>query len=170
MTSLAANGQHLTKESRTGFPLGRCHASLASLGSVRRGLRKFQASRPRPPSRDLSGWNSQPKQVWRAQAVLLGADGIGANAVMRAAGISSKSCAWRWQQRLTEAGTDGVLADNIRPSRISPPDTTLVERAAALTVAEPPGESHAPDSYRRGLYGQRPSGAPYLAQPRPAAA
>jgi len=44
-----------------------------------------------------------------------------------------------------EAGTDGLLIDKTRPSRIPPLDVALdvavVERAVALTLTEPPGET-----------------------------
>ena len=54
---------------------------------------------------------------------------------------TSKTCVWRWQQRFMEAGTDGLLIDKTRPSRIPPLDAAVVERAVALTLTEPPGET-----------------------------
>ena len=84
--------------------------------------------------------NSPQKHVWRAQIVLLSADGIGTNEIMRAAG-TSKTCVWRWQQRFMEAGTDGLLIDKTHPSRIPPLDAAVVERAVALTLTKPPGET-----------------------------
>jgi transposase len=53
----------------------------------------------------------------------------------------SKTCVWRWQQRFMEAGADGLLVDKTRPSRIPPLGATVVERAVALTLTEPPGET-----------------------------
>jgi len=88
--------------------------------------------------------NSPQKHVWRTQIVLLSADGVGTNEIMRVTG-TSKTCVWRWQQRFMEAGTDGLLIDKTRPSRIPPLDVALdvavVERAVALTLTEPPGET-----------------------------
>jgi transposase len=68
------------------------------------------------------------------------ADGVGTNEIMRVTG-TSKTCVWRWQQRFMEAGTDGLLVDKTRPSRIPALDATVVERAVALTLTEPPGET-----------------------------
>ena len=59
------------------------------------------------------------KHVWRAQIVLLTADGVGTNEIMRRTG-KSKTCVWRWQERFIEAGFDGLLRDKTRPSRIQP--------------------------------------------------
>ena len=84
--------------------------------------------------------NSPQKHVWRAQIVLLSADGVGTNEIMRATG-TSKTCVWRWQQRFMEAGTDGLLVDKTRPSRIPPLDAAVIERVVALTLTEPPGET-----------------------------
>ena len=47
--------------------------------------------------------NSPQKHVWRAWIVLLSADGVGTNAIMRTTG-TSKTCVWRWQRRFMEAG------------------------------------------------------------------
>ncbi len=84
--------------------------------------------------------NSPQKHVWRAQIVLLSADSVGTNEIMRVTG-TSKTCVWRWQQRFMEAGTDGLLIDKTRPSRIPPLDEAVIERVVALTLAEPPGET-----------------------------
>jgi Homeodomain-like domain len=63
--------------------------------------------------------NTPQKHVWRAEIVLLTADGVGTNAVMRRTG-KSKTCVWRWQERFLEEGFDGLLRDKTRPSRIKP--------------------------------------------------
>ena len=42
--------------------------------------------------------NAPQKHVWRATIVLLSADGVGTNAIMRQTG-TSKTCVWRWQER-----------------------------------------------------------------------
>jgi DNA invertase Pin-like site-specific DNA recombinase len=39
--------------------------------------------------------NAPQKHVWRADIVLLTADGVGTNEIMRRTG-KSKTCVWRW--------------------------------------------------------------------------
>jgi hypothetical protein len=46
----------------------------------------------------VSGRNSPQKHVWRAEIVLLTADGCGTNDIMRRAG-KAKTAVWRWQER-----------------------------------------------------------------------
>src|SRR5450631_4142377 len=60
--------------------------------------------------------NSPQKHVWRAKIILLSADGVGTNEIMRETG-TSKTCVWRWQERFKEEGVDGLLRDKTRPSR-----------------------------------------------------
>src|SRR6202041_461929 len=71
--------------------------------------------------------NASQKHVWRANIVLLSADGVGTNEIMRRTG-KSKTCVWRWQERFMQAGCDGLLHDKTRPSRIPPLGSDLVER------------------------------------------
>jgi transposase len=47
--------------------------------------------------------NTPHKHVWRAEIVLLSADGVGTNEIMRRTG-KSKTCVWRWQERFMQAG------------------------------------------------------------------
>ena len=84
--------------------------------------------------------NAAQKHVWRARIVLLSADGIGTNAIMRRTG-KSKTCVWRWQERFAEQGVDGLLRDKTRPSRIPPLPPEVAERVVGLTFSEPPGEA-----------------------------
>jgi DNA invertase Pin-like site-specific DNA recombinase len=63
--------------------------------------------------------NSPQKHVWRAQIVLLTADGVDTNEIMRRTGIS-KVTVRRWQERFMRAGVAGLLRDETRPSRIPP--------------------------------------------------
>jgi transposase len=51
--------------------------------------------------------------VWRARIVLLTADGVGTNAIMRQTG-KSKATIWRWQERFMAQGFDGLLYDKTR--------------------------------------------------------
>jgi transposase len=84
--------------------------------------------------------NAPQKHVWRARIVLLTADGLGTNAIMRETG-KSKTCVWRWQERFAEAGVEGLLCDKTRPSRIPPLGAQVAERVVALTLQDPPGET-----------------------------
>jgi transposase len=88
----------------------------------------------------IANRNSPQKQVWRAQIVLLTADGHGTTEIMRQAGVA-KTAVWRWQERFMQAGVDGLLRDQTRPSRIPPLGPELAERVVALTLANPPGET-----------------------------
>jgi transposase len=84
--------------------------------------------------------NAAQKHVWRAEIVLLSADGVGTNEIMRRTG-TSKTCVWRWQERFMEEGFDGLLRDKTRPSRVAPLGVEVAERVVALTQTEPPGET-----------------------------
>src|SRR6202166_3140066 len=84
--------------------------------------------------------NAPQKHAWRAAIVLLTADGVGTNEIMRQTG-KSKTCVWRWQERFMEDGFDGLLRDKTRPSRIKPLGAEAAERVAALTLGDPPGET-----------------------------
>jgi hypothetical protein len=52
--------------------------------------------------------NSPQKHVWRANIVLLTADGCGTAWVMRRAGVS-KTAVWRWQARFMTEDVNGLL-------------------------------------------------------------
>src|SRR6202035_2110081 len=54
--------------------------------------------------------NSPQKHVWRAKIVLLSADGVGTNEIMRQTG-TSKTCVWRWQERFMAEGFEGLLRE-----------------------------------------------------------
>lgn len=83
--------------------------------------------------------NAPQKHVWRAEIVLLPADGVGTGEVMRRIG-KSKTDVWRWQERFAAEGCDGPLRDKTRQSRIPPLGPDVGERVVALTLADPPGE------------------------------
>src|SRR6202521_2531960 len=84
--------------------------------------------------------NAPQKHVWRAQIVMLSAEGAGTNAIMRETG-KSKTCVWRWQERFAAEGVDGLLRDKTRPSRIPKLDPSVAERVVALTMEAPPHEA-----------------------------
>ncbi|TGR95023.1 IS630 family transposase, partial [Mesorhizobium sp. M2E.F.Ca.ET.209.01.1.1] len=83
--------------------------------------------------------NAPQKHVWRAEIVLLPADGVGTGEVMRRIG-KSKTDVWRWQERFAAEGCDGLLRDKTRQWRIPPLGPDVGERVVALTLADPPGE------------------------------
>src|SRR4051794_39320670 len=84
--------------------------------------------------------NSPQKHVWRAQIVVLTADGLGTNEIMRRTD-KSKTCLWRWQERFMHEGVNGLLRDKTRPARVAPLAPAIGERIVALTQADPPGET-----------------------------
>src|SRR5271154_4227929 len=84
--------------------------------------------------------NAPHKHVWRAEIVLLSANGVGTHEIMRRTG-KSKTCVWRWQERFMQAGYDGLLRDKTRPSRIPPLGSDIAERVVALTRTDPPVEA-----------------------------
>src|SRR5277367_6776690 len=84
--------------------------------------------------------NAPQKHVWRAEIVLLSADGVGTNEIMRQTG-KSKTCVWRWQERFMQEGYGGLLRDKTRPSRIPPLRSGIAERVVALTRTDPPAET-----------------------------
>src|SRR5271155_878822 len=84
--------------------------------------------------------NAPHRHVWRAEIVLLSANGVGTHEIMRRTG-KSKTCVWRWQERFMQAGYDGLLRDKTRPSRIPPLGSDIAERVVALTRTDPPVEA-----------------------------
>jgi transposase len=84
--------------------------------------------------------NTPHKHVWRAEIVLLSANGVGTNEIMRQTG-KSKTCVWRWQERFMQEGYDGLLRDKTRPSRIPLMGSNIIEHVVSLTQADPPTEA-----------------------------
>ncbi len=80
------------------------------------------------------------KHVWRARIVLLSADRLGTNAIMRKTG-KAKTVVWRWQERFMVAGVDGLLCDKTRPPGKAPTAPETIDRVLALTLAPPPHEA-----------------------------
>jgi transposase len=80
------------------------------------------------------------KHVWRAQIVLLAADGCGTAESMRNASVS-KTVVWRWQERFMTDGVAGLLRDKTRPSRIPSLEAEIAARVVSATHADPPGET-----------------------------
>jgi transposase len=76
--------------------------------------------------------------VWRADIILLTAEGHGTAEIMRRAGVA-KTAVWGWQERFMVAGVDGLLRDKTRPSRIPPLSGDIAERV--VTLGPPPAET-----------------------------
>src|SRR4249920_2160526 len=83
--------------------------------------------------------NSLQKHVWRARIVLMTADGVGTNTIMRQTG-KSKVTVWRWQERFMAQGVDGLLRDKTRPSRNRRLPATVHDRTFGLTLTDPRAE------------------------------
>jgi hypothetical protein len=77
-----------------------------------------------------TGRNSPQKHVWRAQIVLLTANGCGHDGTTRRTG-TSKTSVWRWQERFLAERVPGLLRDKSRPSRIPPLGAELEARVVA---------------------------------------
>jgi transposase len=84
--------------------------------------------------------NSAQKHVWRAQIVLLTADGCGTMELTRRSG-TSKTSVWRWQDRFLAEGVPGLLCDKTRRSRIPALSADVQARVVAATQAAPVGET-----------------------------
>ncbi len=84
--------------------------------------------------------NTPQKHAWRARIVLLTADGLGTNAIMRETGMA-KTTVWRWQERFMEAGVEGLLSDKTRPPGKAPVETDRIAKLIRLTHEAPPGEA-----------------------------
>jgi transposase len=63
--------------------------------------------------------NTPQKAVWRAQIVLLAADGLTATTIAAAAAKSVLTVR-RWRRRYIAKGVDGLLKDATRPPRRKP--------------------------------------------------
>ena len=120
-----------------GFPRFGLRASLAH---AHRDFHHDHAIRSQPPRNDYQRQQRVAEARLRAAIVLLSADGVGTNDIMRRT-AKSKTCVWRWQERFMEEGTDGLLRDKTRPSRIPPLGPEVAERVVALTLTDPSAET-----------------------------
>src|SRR6266568_4006259 len=87
----------------------------------------------------IGSGNSPQKHVWRAQIVLLSAEGVGTMAIQRETG-KGKPTIWRWQARFMAEGVDGLLHEATRPAGKPPLTAAVIERVVEMTLAEPQGE------------------------------
>ena len=88
----------------------------------------------------IGSGNSLQKHVWRAQILLLSADGVGTMEIQRQTG-KGKPTIWRWQARFMAEGVDGLLHEATRPGRKKPLAAATIERVVAMTLAAPLGEA-----------------------------
>src|SRR5271154_3298986 len=84
--------------------------------------------------------NSPQKHVWRAQIVLLTADGCGTMELTPRSG-TSKTSVWQWQERFLAEGVAGLLRDETRRSRIPPLSAEVQASVVAATQTAPSGET-----------------------------
>jgi transposase len=84
--------------------------------------------------------NSLQKHVWRAEIVLLTADGLGTNEIIRRTG-KSKPSVWRWQERFMTDGVDGLLRDKTRRPGKPPIAASIVAEIIEKTLHETPPEA-----------------------------
>jgi len=86
--------------------------------------------------------NTPRKLAWRAEIVLVTADGQGTVEIMRRTGMS-KPTVWRWQARYLEEGVPGLKRDKTRPSRVPPLPREVRLKVITKTVQEaPPNATH----------------------------
>jgi transposase len=83
------------------------------------------------------------KHVWRAQIVLLSADGAGTMEITRQVGVSKRTI-WRWQDRYCQQGVEGLRHDRIRPGRLPPLAADTIRAVVEKTLQESPpdGATH----------------------------
>ena len=99
------SGSNLTFESRLGFLL----VADVRVWRMRTGISITVKPWDRKRLKAiLKNSNAPQKHVWRAQIVLLSADGLGTNEIMRQTG-KSKTCVWRWQERYMQEDVAGLL-------------------------------------------------------------
>ena len=86
--------------------------------------------------------NTPQKVVWRARIVLLASEGLTAEAIAPAVGKSLLTVR-RWRRRYVSKGTDGLLRDATRPSRVKPLSPETIKQVVHMTLHEkPPNASH----------------------------
>ena len=84
--------------------------------------------------------NGPKKPVWRAQIILLTADGCGTVEIMRGSGASN-TAVWVWQERFMPEGVAGLLRNKTRPWCIVPLGAAVETRVLQTTLSEvPPDE------------------------------
>jgi transposase len=86
--------------------------------------------------------NTPQKIAKRARIVLLTADGLSVNAIMRKAG-ASKTSVWNWPKRFLEAGVAGLLKDRSKkPGKAPLPDAVRHRVVEMVATERPPNATH----------------------------
>lgn len=86
--------------------------------------------------------NTPAKVVWRAKIVLATAAGETVKSICRLTG-KSKPCVWRWQERFSQEGIEGLKRDKTRPPGRKPISEAKKARVLTRTVTElPPNATH----------------------------
>jgi len=80
------------------------------------------------------------KHVWRAQIILLTANGLGTHAIMSRTG-KSKTTVWRWQERFMNEGVAGIVRDATRPPGREPISPHRISAVVRQTLEPPPSEA-----------------------------
>ena len=81
--------------------------------------------------------NTPQKIAKRARIVLLTADGLSVNAIMREA-KSSKTSVWNWPKRFIEAGIEGLLRDKSKKPGKAPLADAVKARVVEMAVTQRP--------------------------------
>jgi transposase len=84
--------------------------------------------------------NRPRKHIERAQIVLASADRHPVQQVAHSIGVS-RPTVWRWQQRFSESGVDGLLRDKTRKPGKAPIAAETATRVVAMACTEPPHEA-----------------------------
>lgn len=89
-----------------------------------------------------SNGNTAQKIARRARIVLLTADGLSVNAIMRAAG-ASKTSVWNWPKRFLEAGIDGLKKDRTKkPGKAPLADAVKAKVVEMAATRRPENATH----------------------------
>jgi|SRR5581483_9682945 len=89
-----------------------------------------------------SNGNTAQKVAKRARIVLLTADGLSVNAIMRAA-QASKTSVWNWPKRFIEAGIDGLRKDKTKkPGKAPLPDAVKAKVVEMAVTSRPENATH----------------------------
>jgi len=89
-----------------------------------------------------SNGNTPQKLAKRARIVLLAADGLSVNAIMREVG-ASKTSVWNWPKRFLEAGVAGLLKDKSKkPGKAPLPEAVRQRVVEMAATGRPPNATH----------------------------
>lgn len=84
--------------------------------------------------------NTPQKIARRARIVLLAADGLSVNAIMRETG-AGKTSVWNWPKRFLEAGVEGLLKDKSKKPGKAPLATSVKARVVEMAATGRPANA-----------------------------